>query len=165
MSASRASIRSAILQNLERRCELNVGASWELDLFGGRDATRDAARAEWQASAAGAQAARLAVIAQTADTYIQISALQARLSIARDQVKTQQGLTDLVRLQYQKGVAAELQLRQTEGALGQLRSALPALQNQLDMTMNALDILVGEQPGTAQAELDADAPEPAPPGI
>lgn len=145
--------------------ELDVGASWELDLFGGRDATRDAARAEWQASAAGAQAARLAVIAQTADTYIQIRALQARLGIARDQVKIQQGLTDLVRLQYQKGVAAELQLRQAEGALGQLRSALPALQNQLDVTMNALDVLVGEQPGTARATLGADAPVPAPPAI
>ncbi|MGN8001114.1 efflux transporter outer membrane subunit [Sphingomonas sp. 22176] len=145
--------------------ELDVGASWELDLFGGRDATRDAARAEWQASAAGAQAARLAVIAQTADTYIQIRALQARLGIARDQVKAQQGLTDLVHLQYQKGVAAELQLRQVEGALGQLRSALPALQNQLDVTMNALDILVGEQPGTARATLGADAPVPAPPSI
>ncbi len=144
--------------------ELNAGASWELDLFGGRDAARDAARADWQASAAGAQAARLAVIAQTADTYIQIRALQARLAIARDQVKTRQGLTDLVRLQFQKGVAAELQLRQSEGALGQLQSAVPALQNQLDVAMNALDVLVGEQPGTARATLAAGT-VPVPPAI
>ncbi|MES2020461.1 MAG: efflux transporter outer membrane subunit [Pseudomonadota bacterium] len=145
--------------------ELSAGASWELDLFGGRDAARDAARADWQASAAGAVAARLAVIAQTADTYIQVRAVQARLAIARDQLKTQQGLTDLVRLQFQKGVAAELQLRQTEGALGQLQSAIPALQNQLDVTMNALDVLVGEQPGTVRATLDANAQVPAPPAI
>lgn len=145
--------------------EMNVGASWELDLFGGRDAARDAARAEWQASAAGAVAARLAVIAQTADTYIAVRALQARVAIARDQLKTQQGLTDLVRLQFKNGVAAELQLRQTEGALGQLQSAIPALQNQLDVTMNALDVLVGEQPGTARTMLSADAGVPAPPAI
>ncbi|WP_236704511.1 efflux transporter outer membrane subunit [Sphingomonas sp. HT-1] len=145
--------------------ELGVGASWELDLFGGRDAARDAARADWQASAAGAVAARLTVIAQTADTYIQARALQARLAIALDQLKTQQGLTDLVRLQFEKGVGAELQLRQAEGALGQLRSAVPALQNQLDVTLHALDVLVGEQPGTAREMLGDEAAIPAAPGI
>lgn len=145
--------------------ELGAGASWELDLFGGRDAARDAARAEWQASVAGVVAARLAVIAQTADTYIQARALQVRLAIAREQLKTQQSLTDLVRLQYQKGVAAELQFRQAEGALGQLQSALPALQNQLDVTMNALDVLVGQQPGTARNTLAADGDVPAPPAV
>ena len=31
--------------------ELDLGASWELDLFGGKNAARDAARADWQASA------------------------------------------------------------------------------------------------------------------
>lgn len=145
--------------------ELDMGASWELDLFGGRDAARDAARADWQASAAGAVAARLAVIAQTADTYIQIRALQARVAIARDQMKTQQGLTDLVRLQFEKGVAAELQLRQAEGALGQLKSAVPALQNQLDMTIHALDVLVGQQPGTAREMLATGAAVPMAPTI
>lgn len=145
--------------------ELSVGASWELDLFGGRDAARDAARADWQASAAGAVAARLSVIAQTADTYIAVRALQGRLAIARDQLKVQQGLTDLVRLQFEKGVAAELQLRQAEGALGQLQSAIPALQNQLDVTMHALDVLVGEQPGTARGMLAAEAAVPTAPSL
>jgi outer membrane protein TolC len=49
--------------------ELNLGASWELDLFGGKDAARDAARADWQASAAAAVAARLPGGAPTSDTY------------------------------------------------------------------------------------------------
>jgi outer membrane protein TolC len=55
----------------------------ENDLFGGKDAARDAARADWQASAAAAAAARLAVAAQTADTYVAIRSLQARLDVAR----------------------------------------------------------------------------------
>ena len=145
--------------------EANLTASWELDVFGGRDAARDAARADWQASAASAVAARLSVAAQTADTYITIRSLQARLQIARDQARTQQRLTDIVELQFRKGVAAELQLRQAEGALAQVRSAVPALQNQLDIAMNALDVLIGTQPGTTRAELSVPAPIPAPPGI
>lgn len=145
--------------------QLDLGASWELDLFGGRDAARDAARAEWQASAAGAVAARLAVAAQVADTYIQLRALQARFEIAKAQTETQQRLRDLVALQFSKGVAAELQLRQAEGALAQMRSSLPALQNQIDMAMYALDVLIGTQPGTMRPELAAGSAIPAPPAI
>lgn len=145
--------------------ELNVGASWELDLFGGRDAARDAARADWQASAAGAVAARLTVAAQTADTYIAIRTLQARLEVARAQTDTQQRLVDLIALQYHKGIAAELQLRQAEGALAQVRASVPALQNELDKAMNALDVLIGVQPGTTRPELTAAAPIPTPPAI
>ncbi|MGK2908976.1 MAG: efflux transporter outer membrane subunit [Sphingobium sp.] len=145
--------------------QLDLGASWELDLFGGRDAARDAARAEWQASAAGAVAARLAVAAQTADTYIMIRALQTRLEIARSQTDTQQRLKDLVGLQYRKGIAAELQLRQAEGALAQVRASVPTLQNELDIAMNALDVLIGVQPGTTRPQLAAHAAVPAPPAI
>ena len=145
--------------------ELNLGASWELDLFGGRDAARDAARADWQASAAGAVAARLAVAAQTADTYIAIRTLQGRLAVAREQAATQLQLVDLIALQYRKGIAAELQLRQAEGALAQVRASVPALQNELDMAMNALDVLIGVQPGTTRPEFAAEAPIPAPPAI
>ena len=74
LEAPQGRIASA-LPGFEREAQsyqLNLGASWELDLFGGKDAARDAARADWQASAAAATAARLAVAAQTADTYIAI---------------------------------------------------------------------------------------------
>ena len=145
--------------------ELNLGASWELDLFGGKDAARDAARADWQASAAAATAARLAVAAQTADTYVAIRSLQARLDVARGQQEVQQRLVDLVTLQYRKGVAAELQLRQAEGALAQVKAAVPELEQSLESAMNALDVLLGVQPGTTRPELAAVAPIPAPPAV
>ena len=145
--------------------ELNLGASWEFDLFGGKDAARDAARADWQASAAAAAAARLAVAAQTADTYVAIRSLQARLDVARGQQEVQQRLVDLVALQFRKGAAAELQLRQAEGALAQVKAAVPELEQDLDIAMNALDILLGVQPGSTRPELAAAAPIPVPPAV
>jgi NodT family efflux transporter outer membrane factor (OMF) lipoprotein len=145
--------------------ELDLGASWELDLFGGKDAARDAARADWQASAAGAAAARLTVAAQTADTYIAIRSLQARLDVACGQLKTQQQLVDLIGLQYRKGVAAEMQLRQAEGALAQVKAAVPELEQNLDIAMNALDVLLGLQPGSTRTELAAASPIPLPPAV
>lgn len=145
--------------------EAGLGGSWELDVFGGKDAARDAARADWQASQAAAVAVRLAIIAQTADTYIQIRALQQRLEIARAQVLTQDSLTQLIALQFRKGLAAELQLRQSEGALQQVRATVPALQNQLDIAMNALDVMLGELPGTTRAELATVRPVPRAPAL
>lgn len=145
--------------------EGNLGASWELDLFGGKDAARDAARADWQASQAAAVAARLAVIAQTADTYILIRALQMRLAIANEQSDTQRRLVELIALQYRKGVAAELQLRQAEGALSQVQAVVPELEQGLDAAMNALDVLVGVQPGASRGELAPARPIPAPPSV
>jgi NodT family efflux transporter outer membrane factor (OMF) lipoprotein len=159
---------ASALPGFEREAQsydLNVGASWELDLFGGKDAARDAARADWQASAAAATAARLAVAAQTTDTYIAIRSLQTRLDVARGRHKIQQQLVDLVALQYRKGVAAELQLRQAEGALAQVSAAVPELEQNLDSAMNALDVLLGVQPGTTRPELAAAASVPVPPAV
>ncbi len=133
--------------------EANLGASWELDVFGGLRRGREAALAEYQASEAGAAATRLAVAAQTADIYISIRGLQTRLDVARKQVQTQQELLSTINLLYGKGLAAELQVRQVEGALAQVRASVPVLEAGLDTAMNALDVMLGTPPGTHREEL------------
>ena len=133
--------------------EANVGANWELDVFGGLRRGREAALAEYQASEAGAMATRLAVAAQTADIYISIRGLQTRLNVARRQVQTQQDLLSTINLLYGKGLAAELQVWQAEGALAQVRASVPVLETGLDAAMNALDVMLGSPPGTHRAEL------------
>ncbi|WDG53332.1 efflux transporter outer membrane subunit [Pseudomonas chlororaphis] len=133
--------------------EVNLGAGWEVDVFGGLRRGREAALAEYQASEAGAAATRLAVAAQTADIYITLRGLQARLDIANRQVKTQQGLLEKVRLLYGKGLAANYQVQQTEGALSQVQATVPVLQTGLDAAMNALDVMLGTPPGTHRAQL------------
>lgn len=128
--------------------EANLGVSWELDVFGGLRRGREAALAEYQASEAGLAATRLSVTAQTADIYITIRGLQARLSVARQQVQTQQTLLSTLHRLYEKGLAAELQVSQAEGALAQVQASVPVLQNALDAAMNALDVMLGSTPGT-----------------
>lgn len=143
--------------------EANAGASWELDVFGGLRRGREAALAEYQASEAGAAATRLTVAAQTADIYISIRGLQTRLDVARRQVQTQQDLLSNINLLYAKGLAAELQVRQAEGALAQVRATVPVLEAGLDAAMNALDVMLGAPPGTHRSDLvDAGAIPVAP---
>jgi NodT family efflux transporter outer membrane factor (OMF) lipoprotein len=145
--------------------EANVGASWEIDVFGGLRRGREAARAEYQASEAGTVATRLSVAAQTADVYVTIRGLQARIAIARQQADTRRQLLSTINLQYEKGIAAELQVRQSEGSLAQVEAQIPVLESGLDAAMNALDVLLGAQPGTYRAELVVAAPVPVAPGL
>jgi NodT family efflux transporter outer membrane factor (OMF) lipoprotein len=145
--------------------EANVGASWEIDVFGGLRRGREAARAEYQASEAGAIATQLAVAAQTADVYVMIRGLQTRIAIARQQAETRRQLLSTVKLQYDKGVAAELQVRQAEGSLTQVEAPIPVLEAGLDAALNAMDVLVGAQPGTHRAELSPAASIPIAPGL
>ncbi|ALI10413.1 MULTISPECIES: efflux transporter outer membrane subunit [Pseudomonas] len=144
---------------------MDLGASWELDVFGGLRRGREAALAEYQASEAGAAATRLAVAAQTADIYITLRGLQARLGIANHQVKTQQDLLEKVQLLYSKGLAASYQVRQTEGALAQVQATVPVLQTGLDAAMNALDVMLGTPPGTHRPQLTETGSIPLPPQI
>jgi efflux transporter, outer membrane factor (OMF) lipoprotein, NodT family len=145
--------------------EADLGASWEIDVFGGLRRGREAALADYQASEAGVAATRLEVAAQTADIYIAIRGLQTRLEIAQRQVKVEQELLTKVSLLYGKGLAAEYQVRQTEGELAQVRATVPVLQTQLDAAMNALDVMLGSPPGTHRAELATAAPIPVTPKI
>jgi outer membrane protein TolC len=105
-------------------------------------------RAEYAASEGGAVATRLAVAAHTADVYVTIRGLQARVAIARQQTETRRRLLGLVTLQYEKGIAADLQVNQAEGSLAQVEAQIPALEAGLDSAMNVLDVLLGVQPGT-----------------
>ncbi len=145
--------------------EANLSTTWELDFFGGLERGRQAARAEFEGSQAGAAAVRLAVAAQTADTYLMVRGLQARIEVAQRQVQTQQRLLSMIELRFNKGLAAELPLRQAEGALVRVKASIPVLQAAQEAAMNAMDVMLGTHPGTHRAELSAPRPLPALPQI
>lgn len=145
--------------------EADLNASWELDVFGGLRRGRQAALADYQASEARVAATRLAVAAQTADIYITLRGLQTRLAIAARQVNTQQELLDKVQLLHSKGLAAEYQIRQTEGTLSQVQATVPVLLTGIDAAMNALDVMLGTPPGTHRAQLSTSQAIPQPPTL
>ncbi|WP_339548289.1 efflux transporter outer membrane subunit [Pseudomonas sp. RA_35y_Pfl2_P32] len=145
--------------------EADLSASWELDVFGGLRRGRQAALAEYEASEASVIAARLAVAALTADTYITIRGLQTRLAIAQQQVNTQEDLLEKVQLLYGKGLAAEYELRQTQGELAQAQASVPVLRTGLDATLNALDVMLGVPPGTNRQTLATAKGIPHPPQL
>jgi len=129
---------------------LQLAAGWEPDLFGRQRAALEAAIGMARAAQADAQAARLLLATQIVRQYIQLTALQAQKAVVQRTYDQRNEILVLVQDRLRAGLDTELELRQSEGALPQSRQQLLALQEQMDLTRNALAALVG-QPALAQS--------------
>jgi NodT family efflux transporter outer membrane factor (OMF) lipoprotein len=145
--------------------DVGVGASWEIDLFGGLRRGVEAASAEADAAEADNLGVRISVVAEAADAYFQIRGDQARLRLAQDQVSTDAHLLDLVRLRQSRGAATDRETAQAQALLSQARATIPPLRTALEAQKNRLDVLMGVQPGTGELDLSAEAPIPTVPGV
>jgi NodT family efflux transporter outer membrane factor (OMF) lipoprotein len=145
--------------------DVGAAASWEVDLFGGLRRTREAARADADAARDEADGVRVAVAAETADTYLQLRACQARLAVARRQEDTEQRLVALLVQRRADGVASDRELRQASAALDGVRATLPPLRACKAAEADRLDVLMGAPAGTGDAGLTAEAPLPSAPSL
>jgi NodT family efflux transporter outer membrane factor (OMF) lipoprotein len=142
-----------------------VSSVWEIDLSGGLRRSSHAAIAEYQAAQADVAAARLQVTANVVDNYLLVRLLQARLGVAREQVKTQGDIERLVDVLRSRGLAPDQDAKQASSELFVVRAGVPLLEARLTAARNGLDVLLGRTPGTADADLDKTAPIPSAPSI
>jgi len=145
--------------------DADVGAQWEIDLFGGLRRGAEAARDEAEAAEAMQLGVRVSVVAEAADSYFQARGDQARLAIAQSQVETDARLLELVRLRFSRGASAEKEVAQAEALLAQARATIPPLRTALEAQLNRLDVLMGAQPGTYALELSKPADIPSAPAF
>lgn len=132
---------------------LDVGASWELDLAGGLRRTAQAQRAEAQAASAMHDGVRVSVSAEAADAYFQARGLQSRIALVQAEVATDARLLALARQRVDDGVATRRVLAHARAQLARTRASLPPLQSALQRQFNRLDVLMGEPPGTIAPKL------------
>ena len=129
---------------------LQLAASWELDFFGKHRAALDAALGSVNAAQADAQAARVLLASQVARTYFQLVRLNAQAGVASRTLAQRSETLKLVQDRVNAGLDTRLELRQSEGGLPEARLQLEAVQEQMALTRNALNALVG-QPNSAAA--------------
>lgn len=135
-------------------------ASWELDLFGSVKRQVEAATADYQAAIAGEQQVRVTMAAETARVYFQLRGLQLRLKIARDQLAAQRESVALANARFQAGLTSDLDVAQAESLLASTQAVIPSWQMQIQQTLNALALLLGEPAGHFGREL-LEPDEPA----
>jgi NodT family efflux transporter outer membrane factor (OMF) lipoprotein len=131
--------------------DVDVSASWELDLFGGLRREREAARSNAGAADAQLAGARITIAAEAARAYVGLRTLQERLRIAREESDVQRHLVELTRARYEGGVSIELDLRQAEALLQVSDARIPGLETGVEAALNRLDVLQGLAPGETRA--------------
>jgi NodT family efflux transporter outer membrane factor (OMF) lipoprotein len=145
--------------------DIDAGASWELDLFGGLRRGAQAAAAEAQAAEALQDGVRVSVAAEAADAYFRLRGFQSRIALAEAQIDIDQRLLALVHQRQLSGVASDLESAQAQALLAHARGTLPPLKTGLAVQLNRLDVLMGVPPGTYAAELRAASAEFTVPAI
>lgn len=145
--------------------DIGVGASWEIDLFGGLRHGAEAANAEAEAAEADQLGLRISVAAEAADAYFRVRGAQKRIALAQDQVMTNKRLLELVRLRLDGGMATSRELAQAEALVSQASATIPPLRTELEIQLNRLDVLMAAHPGTYAAELAQPMGDSAVPAI
>jgi NodT family efflux transporter outer membrane factor (OMF) lipoprotein len=140
-----------------------VDASWELDLFGGRRRAIESASAQLSASEADLRDALITLVGDVALNYLSVRTAQSRLTFAERNLESQREVLDITRWRNEAGLATTLDVEQANSNYQQTAAQIPALESTLAEAMNRVAVLIGQQPGTLNAELAERKPIPPAP--
>jgi outer membrane protein, multidrug efflux system len=117
---------------------------YEVDLFGQRRRTIEAAEASYQASAADLENVRLVITAELAGDYFTLRQLDSELGILNRTVDTLKRGLELVDSRHKGGVASGLDVAQEETLLQTTRTQATLLLQQRKQFEDAIAVLVGK---------------------
>lgn len=142
--------------------QLGFDAGWELDLFGRVRRAAEAARADAEGAEAGLRDAQVSVAAEIARNYFELRGAQRQLDVARRNLQNQRETLRLTRVRYELGRSAELDVASAQARLSATEAGIAPLTAAERRAMHRLAVLLGQRPGTLDAEL---APAEQPPRL
>jgi multidrug efflux system outer membrane protein len=139
----------------------SLSAAWNPDFWGLYRKQTEAARATLLSQTWAQRAVRLTLVQEVATTYIQLRALDLQVDVTKKTLKARQDSVDLTSRLESGGSVPLSDLRQAEQLLYTASSQLPQLEQQVQQQENALQLLLGENPGpVAHTDPKALAPPP-----
>ena len=117
---------------------------YEVDLFGQRRRTIEAAEASYQASAANLENVRLVITAELAGDYFALRQVDTELGILNRTVETLRRGLELVDSRHKGGVASGLDVAEEETLLQTTRTQATLLLQQRKQFEDAIAVLVGK---------------------
>ena len=132
-----------------------ASASWELDIWKKLRNARKAAVMRYLATAEGRSFMVTHLVAEIANSYYELMALDNQLAILRSNLAIQQDALEVVRLQKQAAQVTELAVRRFEAEVLKNRSAQFDILQRIVETENRINFLVGRYPRPVQRSSDA----------
>ena len=123
---------------------VEVGAAYEVDLFGRVRSLKKEALEKYFASDEARKSAQIALISQVATEYLTQLRLREAKAIAHQTLEAVQSSYNLIKRRFEAGAASELDLRTAEGQIQTARVNAANFLQLLAQSENALVLLVGQ---------------------
>ncbi len=162
-SATRSKVSN--ISNSTSNYNLNLGASWEPDIWGRIQRTVEAGNAGLQASAADLEAAKLSAQAALVQDYFLLRTNDARKMLLDNTVANYEKSLQLTQNQFAVGVAARADVVAAETQLKSAKAQTVDVGVQRAQLEHAISILIGKAPSELSIEPAANAFVTLPPAI
>jgi len=140
-----------------------LAALWEIDVFGGIRRSQEAAAADVGAALAAERSVQLAVIGETARSYVELRGFQHRIATLEKNLAAQRETQELTEAQRAAGLASDLDVERARSLVAGTAAELPPLRAAQRASVHRLGVLLGQAPATLAAELTDIAPIPSAP--
>lgn len=120
--------------------------SWELDLWGNLRWKKVAAVADYLRTVEAQRALRITIVAEVAQAYYELVALDTELEIVRQTQKAREEGVRLARLRFEGGLTSETSYQQAQVELARTATLVPDLERRISLKENDIAYLAGEFP-------------------
>lgn len=125
---------------------LQATGSWELDFFGRHEAALQSAIGQQRAAQAELAAARVLLASRVTQAYVGLARLHDQRRVAERTLAQREAMLQLTRQRVSGGVDTQVELRQAEAAVPEVRQQIEALSEQITLARHQLAVLSGQAP-------------------
>ena len=146
----------------ETRSEARVGLNWLFDPYGERRQQIQAAGARVEVAGAEVDAARLLLILNMANAYVDLRFNQRLLGLRHQQLASRRKTVDLTQKLFDQRSTTRVELVRAQALVAETQTQIPPIQAQIESLKNEIAVLAGAAPGMLGINLDGGIHQPHP---
>jgi len=145
-----ANLNQALQRTHIEEFAVNVGLTWEADIWGKIKNQKQLAMANYLQTDEAKKAVQTALIATVAKGYYNLLMLDYQLNTAKRNAALSADTRKLIQLQFQSGQVSSLAVAQAEAQQLNAEKLIPTFEQQIAVQENALSILAGTFPSAVE---------------
>lgn len=126
--------------------------AWEVDLWGKLRWAKTAALNSYLNTIEGRKAVETTVIAEVAQAYFELRALDKEITIVKQTLEARQKGIDLALLRYRGGLTSEIAYKQAQVEYARTATLIPQLEQTIRVKENTLALLLGHRPDSKKRD-------------
>jgi len=143
--------------------QVGFDSAWEIDVFGRIRNEVKAANANVRSAEEDRRDVLVVLLGEIARSYADLRGFQLRLDIAEKNIQTQEDTVHLTQARAAAGLVTQLDVSRAVAELETTKAVLPSLRSAIASSIHRISVLVGQEPGALQRELEASTPVPVVP--